>query len=245
MNILCSLGYGYYGVGYYFDPTYLLVILGLVLSMAASAGVNSTMSKYKKVRNSTGMTGAMAAERILHQEGIWDVTVECLQDSDGDHYDPRTKSVRLSKDVFNGSSVTAVAVAAHECGHALQHAKGYSPMSVRSAMVPVVNIASNLSMPLIILGVFLSWNQVLIQIGIWAFLIAVLFQVVTLPVEFNASSRAVVKITQYGLLSQEENTGCKKVLRAAAFTYVAAAAASALQLLRLILLFGGGRRRNK
>lgn len=234
----------YYGLGYYFDPTYLLVILGMVLSMIASASVNSTMNKYKRMRNSTGMTGLMAAERILHQEGLYDVTIECLEESSGDHYDPRTKSVRLSKDVFDGNSVTAVAVAAHECGHALQHAKGYVPMSMRSAMVPVVNFASHISMPLILLGVVLSWNQVLIQIGIWAFLGVVLFQLVTLPVEFNASSRAVGKITQYGLLSEEENTGCKKVLRAAAFTYVAAAAATALQLLRLILLFGGGRRRD-
>ncbi len=234
----------YYGFGYYFDPTYLLVILGMVLSLAASAGVNSTMKKYKMVRSSTGMTGAMAAERILHEEGIWDVSIECLMDDGGDHYDPRTKSVRLSQDVFNGTSVTAVAVAAHECGHAIQHAKGYVPVSIRSAMVPVVNFASTISMPLILLGVVLSWNPVLIQIGIWAFLGVVLFQLVTLPVEFNASSRAVAKITQYGLLSEEERGGCKKVLRAAALTYVAAAAAAALQLLRLILLFGGNRRRN-
>jgi len=146
--------------------------------------------------------------------------------------------------VFYGTTVTAVAVAAHECGHAIQHAKSYAPLSIRSAMVPVVNLASNLSMPLILLGVILSWNMTLIQIGIWAFLGAVLFQLVTLPVEFNASSRAVAKISQYGLLSEEENKGCKKVLRAAAFTYVAAAAASILQLLRLVILFGGGRRRD-
>jgi len=137
-----------------------------------------------------------------------------------------------------------VGVAAHECGHAIQHAKGYTPLSIRSALVPVVNIGSNLGMPLILLGVVLSWNQVLIQIGIWAFALSVLFQLVTLPVEFNASRRAVEKVEQYGLLTASENTGCKKVLTAAAMTYVAAAASSILQLLRLVLLFGGNRRRD-
>ena len=236
-----GLGYGY---GLFWDPTYWLVILGMVLSMLASASVHSTMNRYKRVRCSTGMSGAQAAQRILYNEGLSGVQIECLGNASGDHYDPRTKTVRLSQDVFYGTTVTAVAVAAHECGHAIQHAKSYAPLSIRSAMVPVVNLASNLSMPLILLGVILSWNMTLIQIGIWAFLGAVLFQMVTLPVEFNASSRAVAKISQYGLLSEEENKGCKKVLRAAAFTYVAAAAASILQLLRLVILFGGGRRRD-
>ncbi len=234
--------YGFYG--FYWDPTYILVFIGMLLCMGASILVNSTMSKYQKVRNSTGMTGAEAARRILYNEGLHNVRIECLQDNRGDHYDPRTNTVRLSYEVYNNSSVTAVGVAAHECGHAIQHAKGYAPLSMRSAMVPVVNLASTLGMPLIILGVILSWNQTLIQIGIWAFVLAVLFQLVTLPVEFNASRRAVAKISQYGLLSEQENGGCKKVLTAAALTYVAAAAASILQLLRLVLLFGGGRRRD-
>lgn len=235
----------YYGYGYgmFWDPTYWLIILGMVLSLWASASVKSTMNKYKKERSSTGLTGAQAAERILHSEGLYDVYIECLQSADGDHYDPKTKTVRLSHDVYYGSSVTAVAVAAHECGHAIQHEESYAPLSIRSAMVPVVNIASNLSMPLILLGVVLSWNVTLIHLGIWAFAAAVIFQLVTLPVEFNASSRAVAKITQYGILSEYENNGCKKVLRAAALTYVAALAATVLQLLRLVLLFGGGRRR--
>jgi hypothetical protein len=233
----------YYGFGYYYDPTYMLVLLGMVLCLGASALVNSTMSKYKRVRSSTGLTGAEAAQRILQNEGLYNVQIECLKEHSGDHYDPRTNTVRLSYDVYNSSSVTSVAVAAHECGHALQHAKGYVPLSLRSAMVPVVNIASNVGLPLILLGVLLSWNQMLIQIGIWAFALAVLFQIVTLPVEFNASHRAVVKISQYGLLSEWENGGCKKVLLAAALTYVAAAASSILQLLRLLLLFGGGSRR--
>ncbi len=233
----------HYGLGYYYDPTYMLVILGMLLCLGASALVNSTMSKYKKVRSSTGLTGAETAQRILQNEGLYNVQIECLKEQSGDHYDPRTNTVRLSYDVYNSPSVTSVAVAAHECGHAIQHAKGYVPLSLRSAMVPVVNIASNVGLPLILLGVFLSWNQVLIQIGIWAFALAVLFQIVTLPVEFNASHRAVVKISQYGLLSERENGGCKKVLLAAALTYVAAAASSILQLLRLLLLFGGGSRR--
>lgn len=234
----------FWGYGLYFDPTYWLVLLGMVICLAASALVNSTMNKYKKVPASTGINGADAARRILDNEGLYQVQIECLQADAGDHYDPRSDTVRLSYDVYHGASVTAVAVAAHECGHAIQHANAYSPLNVRSAMVPVVNIASNLGLPLILLGVFLGWNQVLIQIGIWAFVLAVLFQLVTLPVEFDASRRAVAKISQYGLLSEQENAGCKKVLTAAALTYVAAAAAAILQLLRLLILFGGGRRRN-
>ena len=229
---------------YYFDPTYFLVLIGMVLCLGASALVNSTMSKYSKIRNTRELTGAEAARRILNNEGLYNVQIECLKADSGDHYDPRTNTVRLSYQNYNQASVTAVGVAAHECGHAIQHAKGYAPLSFRSALVPVANIASKLGVPLIFIGVILSWNYTLIQIGIWAFALAVLFQLVTLPVEFNASTRAVAKIEQYGLLTAQENTGCKKVLTAAALTYVAAAASSILQLLRLVLLFGGGRRRN-
>lgn len=223
---------------YYFDPTYVLVLIGVVICLIASANVNSVMKKYSKVGNSTGLTGGEAARRILNNEGLYDVQVECLSEDSGDHYDPRTNTVRLSYSNYSGTSVTAVSVAAHECGHAIQHAQGYQPLNVRTAIVPVVNICSRLGFPLILLGVLLSWNYVLIQIGIWAFSLSVIFQLVTLPVEFNASSRAIAKVDQYGLLSQTENDGCKKVLRAAALTYVAAAASSALQLLRLILLYG-------
>lgn len=229
---------------YYYDFTYILVIIGMVLCLGASFRVNSVMKKYGKVGNSTGITGAEAARRILNNEGLYNVQIECLQSDQGDHYDPRTNTVRLSYQNFNEATVTAVGVAAHECGHAIQHAKGYSPLNFRTALVPVVNICSRLGMPIIILGMLLSWNNVLIQIGIWAFSLSVLFQLVTLPVEFNASSRAIAKIDQYGLVSMEENRGCKKVLSAAAMTYVAAAASSILQLLRLILLFGGNRRRD-
>ena len=229
---------------YYYDATYLLVLIGMVLCLAASALVNSTMKKYSKVRNYAGLTGGEAARRILNNEGLYDVQVECLRDERGDHYDPRSKTVRLSYSNYTGASVTAVSVAAHECGHAIQHQKEYAPLSLRTALVPVVNIGSRLGMPMIILGVLLGWNQVLIQIGIWAFVAALLFQLVTLPVEFNASGRAVEKVDQYGLLTAQERGGCKKVLTAAALTYVAAAASSALQLLRLVLLFGGNRRRD-
>ena len=228
---------------YYWDPTYVLVLIGLVFSLLASALVNSAMSRYGKIRNSTGLTGGEAARRILNSEGLYNVQVECLQQDSGDHYDPKTQTVRLSYSNYHNASVTAVSVAAHECGHAIQHDKEYAFLNFRTALVPVVNIGSRLAVPLIILGVILSWNYTLIQIGIWAFALSLLFQLVTLPVEFNASSRAVTKIEQYGLLSSMEISGSKKVLRAAAMTYVAAVAASALQLLRLILLFGGGRRR--
>lgn len=233
----------YYGYGYYWDPTYILVIIGMVLCLGASAMVNSTMKKYSQVRNMSGLTGGEAARRILNNEGLYNVQIECRQKDKGDHYDPRTNTVRLSYENFHSASITAVGVAAHECGHAIQHAKGYVPITIRSALVPVVNIGSNLGMPIILLGIILSWNQTLINIGIWAFALSLLFQLVTLPVEFNASRRAVAKVEEYGLLTAEENKGCKKVLSAAAMTYVAAAASSALQVLRLVLLYGGNRRR--
>ncbi len=232
-----------YYFGYGFDATYILVLIGFILCIAASAHVNSTMNKYSRVRNSAGITGAEAARRILNNEGLYNVQIECLS-SGGDHYDPRTNTVRLSAANYQSASVTAVGVAAHECGHAIQHAKGYAPLSFRTALVPLANLGSTLGVPLIILGIILSFNQVLITIGIWAFALAVLFQIVTLPVEFNASRRAVAKVEQYGLLTSVENSGCKKVLTAAALTYVAAAASSILQLLRLILLSGGNRRRD-
>lgn len=240
----CLYGYGYGGYGYGFDMTYLLVLAGALLCMLASAMVHSTMNKYSQVRNERGMTGAEAARQILNNEGLYNVQIECLSSNQGDHYDPSTNTVRLSAGNFNGSSVTAVGVAAHECGHAIQHATGYGFLNFRTALVPVANLGSTLGIPIILIGVLLSYNSTLIQIGIWAFSLAVLFQLVTLPVEFNASMRAVQKIEQYNLLTPRENSGCKSVLRAAAFTYVAAAASSILQLLRLILLFGGRRRRD-
>ena len=229
---------------YYFDWTYMLVLVGAVLGLLASAWVKSSMSKFHKVRNMRGMTGAQAAERILQEAGIYDVRVECLGHAAGDHYDPRSKTVRLSYENYNYASVTAVAVAAHECGHAKQHHESYGPLSFRSALVPVVNLGSKLWFPILLVGVLMSWNQTLINIGIWVFAIAVLFQFVTLPVEFNASSRAMKSMEQTGILGEEEAGGARKVLTAAAMTYVAAAASSVLQLLRLVLLYGGNRRRD-
>lgn len=235
-------GYGYSPYGFYFDYTYILVLIGFALCSIASLWVHSAMKKYHGVRNARNMTGAEATERILAEAGIYDVSVECLGKGGGDHYDPRTKTVRLSYENYNYSSVTALAVAAHECGHAKQHAESYAPLSIRAAMVPIVNLGSTLGMPLILIGVLFSWNQVLINIGIWAFSLAVLFQLITLPVEFNASGRALKSLEAGGLLGNTELSGARKVLTAAALTYVAALASSILQVLRLVMLFGGNRR---
>lgn len=238
------MGYhgGYYG--YYFDPTYFLVLIGAILCIFAQVRVSSTYNKFSKVRSRTGMTGAQAAQKILQMSGIYDVRVEHISGSLTDHYDPTHKVLRLSDTVYGSDSVAAIGVAAHECGHAVQHDKGYAPLQIRSALVPAANIGSKAGIPLIILGAFLGMNQVLIQIGIWVFALAVLFQVVTLPVEFNASGRALAMLGDYGMLANDEVRSCKKVLSAAALTYVAAAASAILQLLRLILMFGGNRRRD-
>lgn len=231
---------------FYWDSTYILVIIGLLISLLASGMVKSAMNKYHKVSNSTGLTGAECARRILDNEGLYQVQVEALGSDDGDHYDPSANAVRLSRRNYYGRTVTAMGVAAHECGHAIQHAQDYVPIRIRTALVPVVNIGGRASMPLIFLGVLLSWNPMLIRLGIIAFSLTVLFQLATLPVEFNASSRALERLERYGIVTQQENNGCRKVLSAAAMTYVAGLLASVLQLLRLVLLFsgGGGRRRN-
>ncbi len=237
-------GYGPYGFYYGLDWTYVLVLIGAVLSLIASARVNSTFNKYQRVRSASGMTGAEAAERILHQNGIYDVAVEHVRGNLTDHYDPKNKVLRLSDATYSSNSVAAVGVAAHECGHALQHNAGYLPLRIRSAIVPAANIGSKLGIPIILLGVLLGSNYFLIELGIWVFSLAVLFQIVTLPVEFNASNRAMAMMERYGILSGEELRTTKKVLSAAAMTYVAAAASSILQLLRLVILFGGNRRRD-
>ncbi|MCI9501630.1 MAG: zinc metallopeptidase [Hungatella sp.] len=234
---------GYYGFGF-FDPTMILLVIGTVLSLMASAGVNSTFSKYSRVRSTTGMTGGEAARRLLQSQGIYDVSVRAVSGNLTDHYDPRTKTVNLSDSVFGSPSVAAIGVAAHECGHAIQDNLGYVPLRMRAAFVPVANFGSKLSWPLILLGLLLGGNNMLTQIGIWMFLAVVLFQLITLPVEFNASSRAVRLVDQLGILSGQEVSQTKSVLGAAAMTYVAAAAASVLQLLRLVILFGGNRRRD-
>lgn len=226
--------------GYYFDPTYILVVVGAVICLIASARVNTTFNKYNRVRSMSGMTGAQAAEHILHTAGIYDVSVQHISGNLTDHYDPRNKVLRLSDSTYGSSSVAAVGVAAHECGHAIQHQKDYAPLSIRSAIVPLANFGSFLALPLIVIGLFItsSTGSLLINIGILCFSLAVLFQLVTLPVEFNASSRAVRILGETGILAQEELKGTKKVLKAAALTYVAGAAASILQLLRLVLLAG-------
>ncbi|MCM1120634.1 MAG: zinc metallopeptidase [bacterium] len=229
---------------FYWDSTYLLVIIGFVISILASAMVDSAMSKYHKVNNSTGITGAECARRILDNEGLYQVQVEELGSDKGDHFDPAANAVRLSRKNFHGRTLTAMGVAAHECGHAIQHAQDYTPIRIRTALVPVVNIGSQASMPLIFLGILLSWNFLLIRLGIIAFSLTVIFQLATLPVEFNASSRALERLERYGIVTQQENRGCRKVLSAAAMTYVAGVLAAVLQLLRLVLLFGGGRRRD-
>ncbi|RKI84413.1 zinc metallopeptidase [bacterium 0.1xD8-71] len=228
--------YGYYG--YYFDPTYFLVLIGAVLCIFAQMRVSSTYNKYAKVPSRTGMTGAQAAQKILSLSGIYDVRIEHVRGSLTDHYDPSNKVLRLSDSVYGSTSIAAIGVAAHECGHAVQHDQEYSPLKIRSALVPAANIGSKAGIPLIILGAFLGMNQVLIQIGIWVFALAVLFQIVTLPVEFNASGRALAMLGDYGMMERDEVSGCRKVLKAAALTYVAAAASAILQLLRLVLLFG-------
>jgi len=226
---------------YWWDQTYILVIIGAVICLIASARVKSTYAKYSKYRSMSGITGAQAAERILQNAGIYDVRVSHVSGNLTDHYNPKTKVLNLSDSVYGNTSVAAIGVAAHECGHAIQHQEGYFPLNFRGALVPVANFGSTLAWPLIIIGLFIT-NQTgtfFIQLGIMFFSLAVLFQLVTLPVEFNASNRAIHILGSTGMLQDEELSKTRKVLRAAALTYVASAAAAILQMLRLVLLFGG------
>ena len=236
--------YLYRPYGYYFDPTYILVLIGLLLSLWAQFMVSSRFKKYSRVRSMCNMTGAMAAERILHSQGIYDVRIEHVGGNLSDHYDPRGKVLRLSDSTYNSTSVAAIGVAAHECGHAMQHAEGYVPIKIRSTLVPIANIGSYASWILILIGLLFtgSSSQAWLTAGIICFGATVLFHLVTLPVEFNASSRAVKVLAGSGILYEQEVGGVKKVLGAAALTYVASAATAILQLLRLIILFGGRRR---
>ena len=230
--------------GFYFDPTYILVLIGVVISLLASAKVNSTFSRYSRVRNSRGITGAEAAERVLHGAGIYDVRIEHVSGNLTDHYDPRSKVLRLSDSVYGQASVAAVGVAAHECGHAIQHARGYAPLKLRSTLVPIASFGSKIAWPLIIIGLLFTneTSILLLNAGIIAFSLAVLFQLVTLPVEFNASNRAIRTIADAGIMQGDEIKSAKKVLSAAALTYVASAATAILQLLRILILTGGRRR---
>lgn len=228
----------------YFDPTYILVLAGVVISMMASAKMRSTFQRYSRVRSRSGMTGREAAERLLRSQGIYDVRVEHVSGSLTDHFDPRNKVLRLSDATYNSASVAAIGVAAHECGHAVQHAKGYTPLSIRSALVPVVNFGSAVSWPLIFAGLLINSRSavMMLNLGILAFSLSVLFQIVTLPVEFNASNRALRILGDTGMLYPDEVRDTRKVLTAAALTYVAGAAAAILQLLRLLLITNSRRR---
>lgn len=228
--------------GLYFDPTYFLILIGVVITLIASAKMNSAFKRYSKVRSHTGLTGAQAAAKILNYAGIYDVVVERVSGNLTDHYDPRSKVLRLSDATYNATSVAAIGVAAHECGHAMQDKEAYAPLKIRGSLVPVANIGSNLSWVFIILGIIMGANQTLLNIGILLFSLAVIFQLVTLPVEFNASSRALRVLKDSAMMYEDEVEDTRKVLSAAALTYVASAAAAILSLLRLVILFGGGNR---
>lgn len=221
---------------YRYDPTYIILIPAIILTMYAQFKVSSTTNKYFRVRTQRGYTGEQTAREILNANGIYDVRIEMIGGTLSDHYDPRSRVLRLSQDVYRGTSITSVAVAAHECGHAIQHARGYAPLTIRGAIVPVVNFASNASWILIMVGLFMSSFNFLLKIGILLFAATVVFQLVTLPVEFNASSRALAQIESLGIVSHDERRESRKVLKAAALTYVAAAATAVLQLLRLITI---------
>ena len=230
----------YFGI----DPTYILVIIGIAISGAASAYVNSTFRKYDQVRSSKHVTGTQAAQYILQKEQINDVGVQQIAGDLTDNYNSGNKMLSLSEATAQSTSVAAIGVAAHECGHAVQDHTNYVPLRLRAAIVPVANIGSTISFPLILIGVLFSWNQTLINIGILAFSLALIFQLVTLPVEFNASRRALSILSEGGLLTEEEVPMARKVLFASALTYVAAALSTFLQLLRLVILFGGNNRRD-
>ena len=235
---------------FYFDSLYIVLVLpAIILSLIASARVKSTFKKYNQSRTASGVTGALAAERILRANGIYDVRVEQVPGTLSDHFDPKTKVIRLSESVYGGSTTAAVGVAAHEAGHALQYERGYAPIKLRAAVIPITQLGSKLAMPLVIIGILLaSLGSVFINIayaGIICFCACIVFQLITLPVEFNASRRAMESIEQYGLLNQNEQKEAKKVLSAAAMTYIAALAVSLAQLLRLLAIVGGGRGRRR
>lgn len=221
----------------FFDWTMVLILPALVLSMWAQSKVRRAFAKYSKVRTDKNISGAEVARAILRYNGITDVSVRQIGGTLSDHYDPRNKVVSLSNAIYEGTSVASVAIAAHECGHAIQHNRSYAPLTFRSAMFPVVNLSSQAAIPLFFLGMVLSMVH-LLDLGIILFSVSVLFHLVTLPVEFDASARALKQIDEYGFLGTTERQGAKKVLTAAALTYIAAAAMSALQLVRLIIIRG-------
>ncbi len=224
------------------DSTYILVLIGAVICAIASINVNSTFKKYSRYSNENGMTAEDCASYILQNAGIYDVRIERIRGNLTDHYSPNEKVLRLSDSVYGSTSIAAIGVAAHECGHAIQHQVGYGPLKLRSLSVPIANIGSYLSWPIIIIGLILGFLN-LARIGVFLFMFVVLFQLITLPVEFNASNRAISILNSSGILSGTEVSSARKVLRAAALTYVAALLSSILQLFRLVLLTRGNRRR--
>lgn len=240
----------YYSYYYGFDWTYIVLVLPcLILSLWASARVNSTFNKYSKQLSIRRVTGAQAAQRVLQNNGVFGVRIEKTSGNLTDHYDPKANVIRLSESVYDSTSTAAIGVACHEAGHAVQYAHQYFPIKVRAAIIPITNIGSKLAMPLILIGLLFaalgSFSTTLIYIGIAFFALSLVFQLVTLPVEFNASRRALQAIDDGQLLTEDEQKGARKTLSAAAMTYVAATAVSLAQLIRLISIFGGrGRRRN-
>lgn len=233
----------------YFDWTYVVLVLPcLILSLWASSSVNSTFNKYSKQYSRRNLTGAQAAERVLRANGVYNVRIERISGNLTDHFDPKTNVIRLSDSVYGSTSTAAIGVACHEAGHAVQYAQHYAPIKLRATLVPITNLGSKISMPLILLGLVLSFlgemSYFFVYLGIACFGLSVLFQFVTLPVEFNASRRAMQAIENTQLLTEEEQKGARKTLTAAAMTYVAATATALAQLLRLLVLFGGRRRRN-
>lgn len=233
---------------YYFDWMYVYLVLPcVILAMWASANVNSTFKRYSNQHSRRGLTGAQAAQRVLAANGVQGVRIEQVSGNLTDHYDPKTNVIRLSDDVYGSTSTAAIGVACHEAGHAVQYAQNYGPIKLRAAIIPVTNFGSKLAMPLILLGLLFSgfgqFSDTIVYLGIACFGLSVVFQLVTLPVEFNASNRALRAIESGLLLTEEELTGARKTLRAAALTYVAATAVALAQLLRLLTLFGGNRRR--
>lgn len=232
-----------YPYGFYFDKTYFLVLIGLVISMLAQANITSKFNKYRKIRSKRGMTGAEAAQMVLDYNNYRDISIKRIPGSLSDYFNPMTKEVALSDTSFHDSSIASLAVALHEIGHVIQFKEGYIPLKVKSYMVPAVNFGSRLSFPILLAGVFMS-QQKLITIGLALFSLTLLFQIVTLPVEFDASRRAIVALERTRILDESEISGAKDMLGSAALTYVAATLATALQLLRLFLLFGGRNRRD-
>ena len=239
--------YGYGGYGYGFDISYLVLVLPcIIFSLWASASVKSTFNRYSKVYSSRRLTGAQAAQRVLSANGVTGVRIEQVRGNLTDHFDPSTNVIRLSDSVYNSTSVAAIGVACHEAGHAVQYAQHYAPIKLRAAIIPLTNFGSKLAMPLILLGVLLSFGETVsygfVYAGIACFGLSLVFQLVTLPVEFNASRRAMQAIESGELLTEEEQKGARKTLTAAAMTYVAATAVALAQLLRLLMIFGGRRR---